>query len=243
MTSKSIYPITEAAIARFKPTWLYVKQHTNTGLKYFGKTISKNPYKYLGSGTHWQKHLKVHGKHVETIWCQLFTDIYECVDFALKFSRENDIVKSKEWANLRPENGVEGGDASNFSRNTSPTLNAEKAARTLKSNPERLAARNAKVGIKQKETIKNKPEMHAAKMEMMTAPIRGATKETSPRIRKQIKTRRENHVSKMNSIMAAIAASDLTGLTQKKAAEQFGISLSTFQRMRHKLKNGQLTWE
>lgn len=33
------------------PTYLYVKQHTITGLKYFGKTI-KDPYVYPGSGTH-----------------------------------------------------------------------------------------------------------------------------------------------------------------------------------------------
>jgi hypothetical protein len=31
----------------FKPTWLYIKQHTVTGLKYFGKT-TRNPEKYKG---------------------------------------------------------------------------------------------------------------------------------------------------------------------------------------------------
>ena len=33
----------------YQPTWLYVKQHPVTGLKYFGKT-TQNPYRYKGSG-------------------------------------------------------------------------------------------------------------------------------------------------------------------------------------------------
>jgi len=38
---------------------LYVKQHSITKLKYFGKTI-QDPIKYSGSGVHWKKHLKKH---------------------------------------------------------------------------------------------------------------------------------------------------------------------------------------
>ena len=91
-----------------KPTWLYIKQHTVTGLKYFGKT-TRNPRKYKGSGKRWVNHLSVHGNLVETIWCQLFTNKNELVEFALKFSKENNIVESDEWANLMPENGLDGG--------------------------------------------------------------------------------------------------------------------------------------
>ena len=111
MISTSIYPcITEDAIARFKPTWLMIKKHNVTGLMYFCKTVGKDPIAYKGSGTRWARHLKKHGKeHVETIWCELYSDIYELVDFALTFSRDCDIVKSKEWANLIPENGLDGG--------------------------------------------------------------------------------------------------------------------------------------
>jgi len=107
MTSTAIYPcITEDAIANYQSTWLYVKRHAVTGLKYFGKTI-QDPYKYKGSGLRWSNHLKVHGRHhVETLWCQQFDDIYELVEYALTFSRENDIVASPEWANLVPENGL-----------------------------------------------------------------------------------------------------------------------------------------
>ena len=91
-----------------KPTYLYIKQHKDTGLKYFGKT-TKNPLLYSGSGKHWRRHIKVHGENIETLWYQLFTDENELVNYALKFSEENNIVESKEWANLKNENGLDGG--------------------------------------------------------------------------------------------------------------------------------------
>ena len=56
----------------FTPTWLMIKKHKITGLKYLCKTTGKDPIKYLGSGTYWKRHLKEHGTEVETVWCQLF---------------------------------------------------------------------------------------------------------------------------------------------------------------------------
>ena len=93
----------------YVPTYLYIKQHSITGLKYFGKT-TKDPYKYIGSGKHWKRHIKNHGKeYIETLWFQLFLDIESLMDYALKFSLENNIVESSAWANLIPENGLDGG--------------------------------------------------------------------------------------------------------------------------------------
>lgn len=93
-----------------KPTFLYIKQHTKTKLKYFGKTTERNPYAYLGSGKYWRKHIKKHGsEHVITVWAQLFTDETELINYAIKFSKENNIVESTEWANLKEENGLDGG--------------------------------------------------------------------------------------------------------------------------------------
>jgi hypothetical protein len=105
MTSASIY-------TTIKPTYLYIKKHSITGLKYFGKT-SQDPYKYLGSGLYWKKHIKKHGKKfIETIWVsELYYDTL-IVDIAVKFSIENNIVESKDWANMRIENGLDGGDTS-----------------------------------------------------------------------------------------------------------------------------------
>lgn len=94
----------------YKPTWLYIKRHTKTGLLYFGKTCLKDPVKYLGSGTYWKKHLKVHGSEfVETIWLELFEDKESLTEFAIFFSEFNDIVNSEKWANFIMEDGLGGG--------------------------------------------------------------------------------------------------------------------------------------
>lgn len=94
----------------FTPTYLYIKQHSVTGLLYFGKTINKDPIKYKGSGTRWLNHINYHGKEfVETIWYQEFINKDELVKFALDFSIKNNIVKSDDWANLVLEDGINGG--------------------------------------------------------------------------------------------------------------------------------------
>ncbi len=96
------------SIYAFKPTWLYIKQHNTTGLKYFGKTVMKDPTKYKGSGLYWKHHLKKYGNDVTTIWCQQFFTQVALSEFSLAFSKEHNIVESNEWANLIPENGVGG---------------------------------------------------------------------------------------------------------------------------------------
>ena len=88
-------------------TYLYVKTHNKTGLKYLGKTI-QNPYKYKGSGVYWCRHLSKHGNDVTTeilkecqnddevkYWGQYYSDLWNVVD-------------DNAWANLKPETG-EGG--------------------------------------------------------------------------------------------------------------------------------------
>lgn len=87
--------------------YLYIKTHLNTGLKYFGKT-HKNPETYMGSGKYWKRHLKVHGNNVKTEIFGIFEDETECKIAALKFSIDNNIVESDEWANLILENGLDG---------------------------------------------------------------------------------------------------------------------------------------
>ena len=90
-------------------TYLYVKRHKVTGLKYFGKTI-QNPYTYKGSGTYWKRHIKVHGvEFIETIDVWGFDVQSLCTEFAIKFSIDNNIVESSYWANLAIENGISGG--------------------------------------------------------------------------------------------------------------------------------------
>jgi hypothetical protein len=86
--------------------YLYIKQHSITGLKYFGRTIS-DPYVYNGSGKYWVPHCKKHGDDlIETLNIWNFEDQESCTEFALKFSIENNIVESEEWANLVLEDGT-----------------------------------------------------------------------------------------------------------------------------------------
>lgn len=91
--------------------YLYVKQHTQTKLKYFGKTEKPDPYSYLGSGRLWVPHINKYGlEFVETIQLWEFENLEEATSFALQFSEENNIVESKEWANLMVEDCLSGGD-------------------------------------------------------------------------------------------------------------------------------------
>ena len=91
------------------PTVLYIKQHSVTKLKYFGKT-TRDPLKYNGSGIYWTRHIKKHGKeYVTNLWVsEPYTDSDAIVEFALAFSLENDIVASSAWANMVNENGLDG---------------------------------------------------------------------------------------------------------------------------------------
>ena len=92
----------------FKPTYLYIKIHEKTGKKYFGKTILEDPFAYKGSGTYWTKHLNKHGNDFRTIIYGFYTDEEECKRDAIEFSRNNNIVGSKEWANQVEETGLDG---------------------------------------------------------------------------------------------------------------------------------------
>jgi hypothetical protein len=93
----------------FKPTYLYIKTHCVTGLKYFGKTTSKDPYTYMGSGKYWLRHLSSHGKNISTEIVGHFNNRQECIQAATEFSKTHNIVESEEWANFKNENGLDGG--------------------------------------------------------------------------------------------------------------------------------------
>jgi len=88
--------------------YLYAKQHRVTGLRYFGKT-TRDPYVYNGSGKYWTNHCNKHGWDIETTWVHAYEDINLCEKEALFFSKVYDIVESDDWANLKPENGINGG--------------------------------------------------------------------------------------------------------------------------------------
>lgn len=112
MTSKNIYPISEKQMLEFKPTFLYIKQHTITGKMYFGKTLlSGNKFdSYKGSGTKWKRHIKKHGKeHVVNVWYCLFTDIQQLVQTAIQLQKIMQVTDSDVFYNLKEETGIDGG--------------------------------------------------------------------------------------------------------------------------------------
>lgn len=128
---------------QFLPTYLYIKTHNKTGLKYFGKT-SNDPYDYRGSGKHWLAHIKKHGNDVSTEILGYYTIKEECQQIAEEFSIKNNIIESKEWANLILENGLDGGNTNRA--NYAP--HSEETKRKLsESNKGRLPWNTGKTGV------------------------------------------------------------------------------------------------
>lgn len=142
----------------FKPTYLYVKTHNITGLKYFGKTTSTRKT-YKGSGTYWTNHIKKYGYNVTTEIIAYFTDREECMKFAVDFSEKNNIIESSEWANLSIENGVGGGDTVTYKDELSKHHANEKRKQTFLSKTvaelEEIRRKNSD-GVK--KYIKENPE-------------------------------------------------------------------------------------
>lgn len=94
--------------------YLYVKTHNVTGLKYFGKTTNPNVFSYRGSGKKWKRHIKKYGYNVTTEILGSFKCVETCKQFAVDFSKKNNIVNSRQWANLKEENGFDGAPVGNI---------------------------------------------------------------------------------------------------------------------------------
>lgn len=155
------------------PTYLYIKKHKITGKLYFGKTKSIDPVKYTGSGIHWLRHIKKHGKtEVDTIWYKPFYIKEDLIEFAEFFSQEQNIVESSDWLNLKPENGLDGGSIKGRrykQKNLSPLLgrkrkpfteqhlknmsNSLKGVNLGESNPSKREENRKKIS----ESLKGKP--------------------------------------------------------------------------------------
>ena len=111
--------------------YLYVKTHNVTGLKYLGKTVSKDPHKYKGSGVVWRNHCNVHGYDYSTqiIFQSIHKD--EIKQRGIYYSQLWNVVTSDEWANIKQEECDGGYCASSFT----PEANA-KRSQTMKGRPQ-----------------------------------------------------------------------------------------------------------
>jgi hypothetical protein len=116
--------------------YLMVKTHKITGLKYLCQTKRKDPYRYLGSGTHWTRHLNKHGKDITTEIIRECQSKDELTEWGLHYSEMWNIVNvrdttgKKVWANLMPESGT-GGSTSEIQRR--PSTRAKRSS-SLKGN-------------------------------------------------------------------------------------------------------------
>jgi hypothetical protein len=90
--------------------YLYKKTHRVTGLKYLGKTTSKNPHKYQGSGVYWTKHINKHGNDCDTEILKECKSKDELKEWGLYYSKLWNVVESTDWANLKMEMGDGGSD-------------------------------------------------------------------------------------------------------------------------------------
>lgn len=88
--------------------YLYIKKHNLTGLRYLGYTSKKNYHTYPGSGHYWRRHLGAHGYDYTTTVLLATESKEEIKETGRFFSNLFNIVESKSWANLKPEEGMGG---------------------------------------------------------------------------------------------------------------------------------------
>lgn len=72
--------------------YLYVKTHKQTGLKYLGKTTSKYPHTYPGSGVYWRNHLDKHGYDYTTEIIRECKTKKELAEWGLYYSKSGCLV-------------------------------------------------------------------------------------------------------------------------------------------------------
>ena len=143
----------------FYPTYLYIKTHNKTGLKYFGKT-TKDPYRYRGSGKRWLAHLKKHGNDVSTEVFGYYESEQECLCAAMTFSKENNIVESVDWANMIDENGLDGGDTGRTNYGPMPDDAKRKLSESTKGRkPWNTGIRGSTPGNKKPKTEEQKKKI------------------------------------------------------------------------------------
>ena len=100
-------------------TTLMLKTHNVTGLKYFCQTRKEGKARdrYRGSGIRWSNHIRKHGGGNKFVTTEIVAEYdwdnpnfeEEISTFALKYSSDHNIVDDPNYANLEPENGLDGG--------------------------------------------------------------------------------------------------------------------------------------
>jgi len=92
-----------------------------------------------------------------------FDDQNTCTEFALLFSEKNKIVESKDWANLVPENGIDGGSFKGRKLSEKTKLKMSNSRKGYKYGPE--------VGKKYRERQLGIPKTEEQKQKMRLAKL------------------------------------------------------------------------
>lgn len=221
--------------------FLYKTTNLINGKIYYGKRTTKNINDgYLGSGFLLQKAILKYGKENFKREILCFTETKELNSELEGLLIDDDFLKTKNHYNMIK--GGTGGDAKNFSSKNGAKKNAQIAAKTLTSDPKKLAARNKKISERQLTFVKNNPEAMLLKVALMNATCAGTTKENNPQIRKQIANRRANYVKKMNTAMSDLLHFDESTETIDEALIRAKVSIGQFRAMRKKIENGETLW-
>lgn len=90
-------------------TYIYIKTHNKTGVKYLGIT-TEDPHTYPGSGIDWKQLLLEQGEDHTTEVIHECQSKAEVREWGLYYSDLWDIVNSPEWMNRKREQGMGGSD-------------------------------------------------------------------------------------------------------------------------------------
>jgi hypothetical protein len=196
-----------------KPTRLYIKKCSHCNLKYFGKTVRDDIERYTGSGIRWINHLNKHNAEVIHLWNSDWYYDKSISRFALKFSYMNRITESDLWANLKPEDGLEGGFVlteksykkrldsrrKNGTMNTNTPESIEKALATKRKNGtlnvQTLDTVQKSITTKKKNGTMNTNTPESIKKTLKTKKMRGSDrgwKKPRESIEKELETKRNN---------------------------------------------------
>lgn len=219
----------------YRPTWLYIKQHNVTGLKYFGKTACEDPVKYKGSGLHWQRHIKKHGNDVTTTLCQLFNDRGLLTAYATAFSDQHNIVESDEWANLKSENGLDGGFDKLSPEIIQKGVDSRKSKNSYVRKPESIKKQIDTV-LKNGSNIRSQESIQK---QLDTKKANGITNIGRKHSESELIKMRESHLGSRNKSSKLIEEQIIQikqckNLTVKEIASLYNVSCSTI----YKIKDG-----
>jgi len=166
--------------------YLYVKTHRVTGLKYLGKTISKDPYSYPGSGIDWATHLYENGNMVDTEILRECSTEEELSYWGKYYSVLWNVVESKEWANLKEEDGC-GGTWSDVSK-----------AKLSKTNKEILAKLSTEEKTARMKNSCCHPDSYTTqRIENMRKGMTGKAKTKTPKLLAAIEAKRARSIQNM----------------------------------------------